>query len=154
MDIVKGSMVGIYTGLILRRKDAASLPNFRLSYCFDLDAMENLKAEHNNSYTVDAFSCGNWTRFINHSCEPNLRVMPVVSDTVPEDNLPYLAFVAAEDISAYSEFTFDYNPKHQLEWERKKFSEKGSVKKKRGKTEARCRCREMSWMVAGARGIK
>ncbi|KAJ7171176.1 hypothetical protein C8R46DRAFT_864234, partial [Mycena filopes] len=60
---------------------------------------------------------GNWTRFINHSCAPNLEVMPVVWDSTPEDNIPYLIFVARQNIEADVELTFDYSPDHQREWE-------------------------------------
>ncbi|KAJ7080633.1 SET domain-containing protein [Mycena belliarum] len=139
--IAKGTMVGIYTGLVIRREESEALPGFRIAYCFDLNALESrLEEAPENSYTVDAFSCGNWTRFINHCCEPNLRIIPVFYDTVPQDNLPYLAFMATRNICAYTELTFDYNPADQQAWEHKKFKEKGRAKKKRGKTQTQCRC--------------
>ncbi|KAJ6551856.1 hypothetical protein B0H19DRAFT_1264485 [Mycena capillaripes] len=145
-DVRKGTVMGIYTGLLIRREDAENLRHNdpRWSYCFSLDAMETTDDENEeppeNSYSVDAFGCGNWTRFINHSCNPNLRVIPVVYDTMPEDNLPYLAFVAQRDIDAYSELSFDYSPTRQLEFEEKKFREKGKAKRNRAKKETRCIC--------------
>ncbi|QRW04907.1 SET domain-containing protein [Ceratobasidium sp. AG-Ba] len=41
---------------------------------------------------------GNWTRFINHSCDPNLKIYPVCYDTLPETGLERLAVVAVRDI--------------------------------------------------------
>ncbi|KAJ7474734.1 hypothetical protein FB451DRAFT_275356 [Mycena latifolia] len=159
VNIKKGTVVGIYTGLIIRRHDAVNLSSFRVSYCFDLNALEDPDGETpENSYTVDAFACGNWTRFINHSCEPNLKAIPVMYDTMPEDNLPYLAFVATRSISAYTELTFDYNPFHQREWEMKKYkdSRKGDDEEKSEEepTPLPVRCRKLSWVVVSAKGVK
>ncbi|KAJ7840850.1 hypothetical protein B0H14DRAFT_2784219, partial [Mycena olivaceomarginata] len=131
------SILGIYTG---RRQDVVNLAV--TTYTFDLDAMEEDFDEEppENLYSVDAFGCGNWTRFINHSCEPNLKVIPVVYDTMPGDNIPYLAFVATQDISAYSELSFDYSPLRQQEWEKRTYKEKGKTRSKRAKKETRCMC--------------
>ncbi|KAJ6555188.1 hypothetical protein DFH09DRAFT_924133, partial [Mycena vulgaris] len=137
VDIEKGAMVGIYTG---RRQEVETLPSFRVSYCFDLDALEDSTKTPKNSYSVDAFACGNWTRFINHCCEPNLKIIPVMYDNAPKDNLPYLAFVATQNISAHSELTFDYNPGRQREWAMKKYKEKGTTRRTRSKTQTRCLC--------------
>ncbi|KAJ7259031.1 hypothetical protein C8J57DRAFT_962764, partial [Mycena rebaudengoi] len=85
---------------------------------FDLDINEDPDEETpENAYSVDAYGCGNWMRFLNHSCSPNLQIITVVYDTIPEDNMPYLALVATENIPAFMELTFDYNPAHQTEWE-------------------------------------
>ncbi|KAF8217979.1 hypothetical protein K438DRAFT_15865 [Mycena galopus ATCC 62051] len=138
VDTVKGSILGIYTGLIIRRQDVQNL--LISTYSFDLDAMESPEEPPENSYTVDAFGCGNWTRFINHSCQPNLKIIPAVYDSMPEDNLPYLAFVSTKDIAAYTELSFDYCPRRQEEWEQQKYKTKGTVKRKRAKTETRCFC--------------
>ncbi|KAJ7252953.1 hypothetical protein C8J57DRAFT_1474092, partial [Mycena rebaudengoi] len=100
--------VGLYTGLLIRREEADKLSGSRASYCFDLDVNEDPDEETpENAYSVDAYGCGNWTRFINHSCSPNLQIITVVYDTMPEDNMPYLALVATEDIPAFTELTFD-----------------------------------------------
>ncbi|RDB30047.1 Histone-lysine N-methyltransferase, H3 lysine-9 specific, partial [Hypsizygus marmoreus] len=111
VDIEKGKVLGIYTGLLIRRDAAEAQPDDERSYCFDLDGRED--PEHptpDEVYSVDSRVYGNWTRFINHSCSPNLRIYLVVYDTIPEMNMPYLAFVATEDITARTEFTFDYDP--------------------------------------------
>ncbi|KAJ7843982.1 hypothetical protein B0H14DRAFT_2585404 [Mycena olivaceomarginata] len=102
------------------------------------------KTLQKKAYSVDAFGCGslgNWTRFMNHSCSPNTQIISVVYDATPQDNMPYLAFVATEDIPAHTELTFDYNPAHQTEWESKRLREKSRSKKNMGKNHTRCLCR-------------
>ncbi|KAJ7062066.1 hypothetical protein C8F01DRAFT_1136325 [Mycena amicta] len=112
-------VLGLYTG---KRQDADRLTGTRGCYCFDLDANEDLTndtddAESDNLYSVDASPAGNWTRFLNHSCDPNMTAITVVFDSMPSDNIPYIAFVACKDIPAYTELTFDYNPHHQSKFE-------------------------------------
>lgn len=53
---------------------------------------------------VDARDTGGFARFVNHSCEPSLTVVPVRVDT-PE---PHLCFFATQDILAGQELTVDY----------------------------------------------
>ncbi|KAJ7867890.1 hypothetical protein B0H14DRAFT_3861635 [Mycena olivaceomarginata] len=89
----------IETGTFDRREDANKLSGSRGSYCFDLDGNEDpadAPDEKNSqpSYSVDALAAGNWTRFVNHCCSPNLQVIPVVFDAMPQDNMPYHALVA------------------------------------------------------------
>lgn len=47
------------------------------------------------------------TRFINHSCNPNLRIFARVGDLVDKD-IHDLAFFAVKDIQRGEELTFDY----------------------------------------------
>ena len=82
----------------------------RRSFIFDLDVREEDDDDEyeddeddEDKFSVDAYTHGNWTRFIkcvspftarsavaltmrvySHSCEPNMRVYPVVWDTIPE----------------------------------------------------------------------
>ncbi|KAJ7035155.1 SET domain-containing protein [Mycena alexandri] len=115
VDIVKGMVLGVYTGCFLvcalKRKSSRGKPK---KYCFDLDYNDH--DERKNLYTVDSRRYGNWTRFINHSCAPNLRVQPVVYDTLPQQNIAFLAFIATDDIPARKELTFDYDPEAQREY--------------------------------------
>jgi len=112
VDIEQGKVLGIYTGLLVPRDIAeADDETYDKSYMFDLDGREDPSEETpENAYSVDSRTCGNWSRFINHSCSPNLRVYLVVYDTIPEMNTPYLAFVALKDIPAWTELTVDYDP--------------------------------------------
>ncbi|KAJ7460503.1 hypothetical protein B0H11DRAFT_2198970 [Mycena galericulata] len=141
ISLSAGQVLGLYTGLLMRRDEANKLTGSRASYCFDLDVNEEPDEDPpTNSYSVDAFGCGNWTRFLNHSCSPNLKIISVVYESSPEDNMPYLALVATEAIPAYKELTFDYNPSHQAEYERRRYREKTALKKNKAKTQARCLC--------------
>ena len=54
---------------------------------------------------VDARFHGNASRFINHSCSPNLLMVPVRVDSV----VPKLALFAARDIDIGEELSFDYS---------------------------------------------
>ncbi|KAJ7620960.1 SET domain-containing protein [Roridomyces roridus] len=141
VNLVRGRVVGLYTGLLIRREDADKLSGRRASYCFDLDVNEAPDEDPpENAYSVDAYGCGNWTRFINHSCVPNLKIISVVYDTMPQDNMPYIALVATKTIPAYTELTFDYNPSHQIEFEAKRYKEKSKSIMKQSKTRTRCLC--------------
>ncbi|DBA03163.1 TPA: LOW QUALITY PROTEIN: hypothetical protein N0F65_003883 [Lagenidium giganteum] len=53
---------------------------------------------------VDATDAGNFTRFINHSCEPTLDIEAVRVDSY----VPKLVFITSKSISAHEELTFDY----------------------------------------------
>ncbi|XP_077060097.1 histone-lysine N-methyltransferase SETMAR [Siphateles boraxobius] len=53
---------------------------------------------------VDPVAVGNVGRFINHSCQPNLLMVPVRVHSL----LPRLALFANRDIERYEELTFDY----------------------------------------------
>ncbi|CDO70933.1 hypothetical protein BN946_scf184829.g41 [Trametes cinnabarina] len=112
-----------------RRADADRRVDDRGSYLFDLDVHEGSDDDEDDNatdkYSVDGYAYGNWTRFVNHSCEPNMRVMPVVWDTIPELNQPYLAFVATQDIPARTELTIDYDPKADEEAQSAPQKEKG-----------------------------
>ncbi|XP_027602191.1 histone-lysine N-methyltransferase SETMAR [Pipra filicauda] len=54
---------------------------------------------------VDPTRVGNVGRFLNHSCEPNLFMVPVRVDSM----VPRLALFAATDIPAGEELSFDYS---------------------------------------------
>ncbi|KZV65837.1 SET domain-containing protein [Peniophora sp. CONT] len=89
-----------------KRSPATIERQLRESYEFNLDWDE---AQH---WVVGAYQRGNWTRFVNHCCEPNLRVFSMTYDTDPNaKHLPtYLVFVTKTDIPANTELTVDYNP--------------------------------------------
>lgn len=73
-----------------------------LTYLFDLDFNGR-----DNPYTVDAAKFGNVSRFINHSCNPNLGVWPVWTDCLDPD-LHKLCMFTLRKINKNEELTFDY----------------------------------------------
>ena len=54
--------------------------------------------------TIDAKNYSNKARFINHSCEPNLFVVPVRIDHM----IPHAALFALRDIQIGEELSYDY----------------------------------------------
>ncbi|KDR84130.1 hypothetical protein GALMADRAFT_236807 [Galerina marginata CBS 339.88] len=128
-DVKRGKVLGIYTGLVVHREDADAIPPELSAYRFDLDGDETEDHEPtHDAFSVDSRVHGNWTRFINHSCSPNLQIYLVVHDTPPNTGLPYIAFVAGEDIPARTEFTFDYDPKAAEKQARAQAKGKGKAK--------------------------
>jgi histone-lysine N-methyltransferase SUV39H len=116
-DIKKGQFVDKYVGEILtpaeanRRRQRAKAKSQQDLYLFALDKFNDpdsddprLKGE---PYEVDGEFMGGPTRFINHSCEPNLRIMAVVTDRANK-HLHELSFFALDDIPRLTELTFDY----------------------------------------------
>lgn len=133
----KGKVLGIYTGTLLRREDVDNLPPEHIGYVFDLDGTE-VRGQHNagDKFSVDSYDCGNWTRFVNHSCSPSMKVYSVVFDTIREVHMPYVAFVAARDIPAGEELTIDYEPSAAEEMA----ESTGKQKQKMSPTALLCKC--------------
>ncbi|KAJ6629380.1 hypothetical protein B0H10DRAFT_1939779 [Mycena sp. CBHHK59/15] len=152
VDVVRGTVLGMYTGKLITRGEAEQLTGDSKAYCFDLDYNEDPDERPDDALSVDSLKCGNWTRFINHSCEPNLCVQPVVHDTIPEvrlslppprpvnstlqQNMALLAFIAMQAIPAYTEFTFDYNPQSQREHDEAEVAAAAGPQTKRARREA------------------
>ncbi|KAI6246071.1 Histone-lysine N-methyltransferase, H3 lysine-9 specific dim-5 [Erysiphe necator] len=116
-DIKKGQFVDSYVGELITAEEA----NWRRAqstksqkkdvYLFALDKFtdpnssdERLRGE---PYEIDGEYFAGPTRFINHSCEPNLRIFAVVRDLA---NKPFhdLCFFALKEIPRFTELTFDY----------------------------------------------
>ncbi|THH11195.1 hypothetical protein EW145_g786 [Phellinidium pouzarii] len=126
VDVRKGTVLGLYTGLIMKRETVTNLPPEWKDYTFDLDARDD-DPDCTDKHTICAYSAGNWTRFINHSCGPVAKVYSVVTNTAVHMNMPHIAFVACEDIPAGKEITIDYKPAAAWDGTRKK--SKGKMKK-------------------------
>jgi SET domain-containing protein len=61
-------------------------------------------------YVINAGMIGNFARFFNHSCFPNMYVQHVFDNN--DLTLPRMAFFAQKKIKAGCELTFDYNLKN------------------------------------------
>lgn len=112
-DIARGTFVDVYLGEIIttaeanarfKRAQALKRPQ-EASYLFDLDF--NYEAGQESEFTLDAYRYGNVTHFINHSCDPNLRVYPCFTET-QDARMHSLAFFACKDIGKGEELCFDY----------------------------------------------
>lgn len=131
--IPRGKVIGTFSGQLITREAAEKLDAEEKVYCIDLNNKEGADDnEHVNRYTVNAWRVGNWTRFLNHSCGPNLATYSVVWDTIPEENRPHVAFVANTDIPAYTELVFDYSPELAVD--------DGATKKRKRKLPGQIRC--------------
>lgn len=104
----KGTYIGRYFGKVILWEEAESLPTSggRRDYLFDIDYL--IGDNGHCKYTVDAFDYGNFTRFINHSCSPNLVVHHAWINML-DDNLHDLAFFTSKSVDYGEELTFDYH---------------------------------------------
>ncbi|GAO49387.1 SET domain-containing protein [Saitoella complicata NRRL Y-17804] len=112
-NIKAGTFLSTYTGEVITNGEAKRrepiYENNGATYLFELDFFESeLEESGQECYTVDAQCCGDPTRFINHSCDPNLQVRVVLVQM--DQRLYHIAFFAIRDIPAYEELTFDYSP--------------------------------------------
>ena len=103
--IPKGSFVIEYIGEVITTDEARER-------CSDQESVESsyilTLQEHFGSQTlkhhIDARHVGNEARFINHSCAPNLFLLPVRVDSPT----PRLTFFSLRDIAVGEELSFDY----------------------------------------------
>jgi len=114
-DISKGKFIGIYTGELLYSQDRESRSDSDIGSSqgsVEDDYLLALDWDGADSWTVSSLRAGNWSRFINHSCEPNTRAYSVTCGelTFNQEELLYAAYVATCDIPAYTELTLDYRP--------------------------------------------
>lgn len=80
------------------------------SYLFDINShfkdMSRL-TEEEVKYVIDATKYGNVSRFINHSCSPNLLNHRVLVESM-ESHRAHIGFYASRDIASGEELTYDY----------------------------------------------
>ncbi|CAG8464326.1 2885_t:CDS:2 [Acaulospora colombiana] len=111
--IENGTFITYYYGEVItsveaeiRGKKYDELGN---TYLFDIDFFDESEETKNSDhyYTVDARRFGNLSHFFNHSCDPNLVVYPVMTNT---SNLKqhHIGFFAKRSIECNEELTFDY----------------------------------------------
>lgn len=96
VDIPAFAYIGEYTGILRKRLFFGRWKN---RYCFDY----NIGEGRNSGYVVDAQDFGNYTRFINHSFEPNLEPASVYSDS-----LIHVIIYAPKAIRAGTQLCYDY----------------------------------------------
>merc|ERR1739844_196982 len=81
-------------------KEAEKKPNYIIF-------VNEVFSEKNVPTVIDPTLIGNIGRYVNHSCDPNLIMLPVRIQNL----VPHLALFAAIDIPKDTELTFDYgNP--------------------------------------------
>lgn len=114
----RGSFIGIYAGELITVSDCRNRQDD--TYLFNLSNTSNFSTntdEDSNQeakkFVCDAKFYGNVTRFINHSCMPNL--VGIRSFTYHQDSrFPYIAFFANQDIQAGKELTLNYGDNYWI----------------------------------------
>jgi euchromatic histone-lysine N-methyltransferase len=106
--IPKGSFVCEYVGEIITDMEADRREDD--SFLFDLENRVCRNANDTDVYCIDAKFYGNFARFINHSCNPNLTSVKVFADH-QDLRFPRIAFFANKDIAGDEELSFDYGEK-------------------------------------------
>lgn len=106
--IQHGEFVCEYAGEVIGQEEAVRRTKFQQSHSqmnYIISVVEHFGGSDKRVVTfVDPKSCGNIGRFLNHSCEPNLKMFPVrVNSTIP-----HLALFASRMISPGEELTFHY----------------------------------------------
>lgn len=105
-DIIKGQFVCEYAGEIISSKEAKRRTNLNQeNHNYIIVIKEHIKNNQILSTHVDPMYFGNVGRFINHSCDPLLTMVPVRIDSL----IPVLALFAAKNICKNTELTFDYS---------------------------------------------
>lgn len=112
--ILRGTFVCQYIGEVLDQQEAnkrrTQYGEDGCSYIHDVDANINdigRLIEGEPDYVIDATTHGNVSRFINHSCSPNLVTYQVVVESM-ESPLAHIGLYASTDIAAGDEITRDY----------------------------------------------
>ncbi|KAF8218270.1 hypothetical protein K438DRAFT_2039046 [Mycena galopus ATCC 62051] len=110
--IPKGTFIGIYSGEFLRDEICE-----RRGLVYDKSGRTYLlnndwyylsdKEQFVQEYVVDAYHVGNFTRFLNHSCDPNCKVTPCYIDE-PDLTKSLITLFASRDIPAGDELCFAY----------------------------------------------
>ncbi|KAK9406078.1 SETMAR: Histone-lysine N-methyltransferase SETMAR [Crotalus adamanteus] len=108
--IPKGRFVCEYAGEILDIQEARK--RIQLQTSCDSNYIIAVREHLYDGTTIETFVdptyIGNVGRFLNHSCEPNLFMVPIRIDSM----VPKLALFADRDICADEELTYDYSGKY------------------------------------------
>uniref|UniRef100_A0A2P2KG46 Histone-lysine N-methyltransferase SUVR5-like isoform X2 n=1 Tax=Rhizophora mucronata TaxID=61149 RepID=A0A2P2KG46_RHIMU len=112
--ILRGTFICEYIGEVLDEEEAKKRRNRYgkdgCSYIYNVDAhtndMSRLLGEQ-GQYVIDATTYGNVSRFINHSCLPNLVNHQVLVDSM-DSNRSHVGLFASRDIAFGEELTYNY----------------------------------------------
>lgn len=103
--IRKGDVLDEYVGIF---KYASSVND--ATYALELERPLSERIRTNNPVLIDAQIYGNWTRYINASCNPSLKFMPAIIG-----NKYRMMVVATRDVDIFEELTIGYGDDYWLE---------------------------------------
>nr|CDS31041.1 histone lysine N methyltransferase SETD2 [Hymenolepis microstoma] len=99
-DIAKGTFIVEYTGEVINFVEFQR----RVRYYNKMKQPHHYFMSVAPDFIIDSGIKGNWSRFVNHSCEPNAETEKWIVN-----GLPRVGFFAARDIKVGEEVTIDYN---------------------------------------------
>lgn len=149
-DLKRGQFIDKYLGELITdaeadRRESAAGPG-RDSYMFWLDKhmvdQEEYGLHQEDCFVADGKAMGGPTRFINHSCDPNVRMF-TVSYNKYDERIYDLAFFAIDDIPKGTELTFDYmdaDPDEDEDVAAQNKEKKVKEMEQSGKKSVRCLC--------------
>ncbi|XP_077233209.1 histone-lysine N-methyltransferase SUVR5 isoform X2 [Tasmannia lanceolata] len=115
--IQRGTFVCEYIGEVLNDQEANSrgerYDNEGCSYLYDIDAhLDDMSGLNEGTvpYVIDATKYGNVSRFINHSCAPNLVNYQVLVESM-DCQLAHIGLYAGRDVAKGEELAYDYRYK-------------------------------------------
>lgn len=113
--IASGTMIAVYTGeLVVHRNEAARRvwrdQESRLTGNYTLTVREHSSDGHMLETCINSRHYGNISRYFNHSCDPNLLIVPVRVDSV----VPLVVLFTQRQITAGEELCFDYGKEYGL----------------------------------------
>ncbi|KAJ7520437.1 hypothetical protein O6H91_19G005900 [Diphasiastrum complanatum] len=112
-NIHRGTFVCEYLGEVLNDAEAnqrgEGYDRAGCSYLYDIDGHIDASAsrKHIKPFVIDATKFGNVSRFINHSCAPNLINYQVLVESM-DCQLAHIGLYASRDIAAGEELAYDY----------------------------------------------
>lgn len=89
---------------LIKQRNDQNEPNYIL-YLREFFTSKEKTLNDTKLTIIDAKNYSNQARFINHSCEPNLFVLPVRINNI----VPHAALFALRDINEMEELSYDYN---------------------------------------------
>lgn len=95
-DIPSHAYIGEYTGFVRKRKRRADRSN---DYCFEYTIGDWLR----NPFIIDAQKAGNFTRFMNHSDDPNIETLSVYAK-----EMMHIIFLALKPIAKGEQLCYHY----------------------------------------------
>ncbi|KAJ5301754.1 hypothetical protein N7508_006617 [Penicillium antarcticum] len=145
--IVTGQFIDRYLGEVITKNEADDRESLtegshNQSYLFSLDWYVDDDDSEEQMCVIDGRKFGSVTRFINHSCNPNCKIVPVQTTSHADTKVYTLAFFALRDIPAGTELTFDYNPTNEDSDDSDESDYDSKSRKKLDPEAVRCLCGE------------
>jgi len=102
--IRKGEVIGPYTGNVISMDEYFNLTgNKGHDYTWKVGSIHHIKTNEKATMCVDSYKCGNETRFVNHSSDPNAEIY-----CVPYKGIWHGVYVASKPIAQDQQILISY----------------------------------------------